>query len=103
MAEDYDKYGWTLSSGAAESFFIGAGRRRYDNATILNIYMPATRNVATEAQPWVGLYWSSDAGSSASSPALYFWFEKATTGSGIEYDVPYTRANGMQVRCVRDE
>lgn len=103
VAEDYDKYGWTLSSGAAESFFIGAGRRRYDNATILNIYMPATRNVATEAQPWIGLYWSSDAGSSASSPALYFWFEKATTGSGIEYDVPYTRANGMQVRCVRDE
>lgn len=102
VAEDYDKYGWTLSSGSAESFFIGAGRRRYDNSTIYNIYMPPTRNVAMEAQPWVGLYWSSDAGTDAQSPALYFWFEKATTQSGIEYEVPYARANGMQVRCVRD-
>lgn len=102
VAEDYDKYGWTLSSGAAESFFIGAGRRRYDDSKILNIYMNDTRNAAIEAQPWVGLYWGSDAGAEGQSPALYFWFEKKTTQSGIEYAVPYARANGMQVRCVRE-
>ena len=37
---DEAKYGWTLTDGNAESFFIGAGRRRYDNGKILNIYNP---------------------------------------------------------------
>ena len=34
---DEAKYGWTLTDGNAESFFIGAGRRRYDNGKILNL------------------------------------------------------------------
>ena len=105
---DEAKYGWTLTDGNAESFFIGAGRRRYDNGKILNIYNPVpaeaqSRNTATEAQPWEGLYWTSDAGSGAQSPAFYFWFEKKTSGGNVEYDVPYARANGMQVRCVREK
>ena len=92
----------------SQSFFVGAGRRRYDNGMILNIYTPVpaeaqSRNTATEAQPWEGLYWTSDAGSGAQSPAFYFWFEKKTSGGNVEYDVPYARANGMQVRCVREK
>ena len=57
-AADYDKFGWTLTDGTSQSFFVGAGRRRYDNGTILNIYNPVpaeaqSRNTATEA-PAVG-------------------------------------------------
>lgn len=107
-AADYDKFGWTLTDDVSHSFFVGAGRRRYDNGTILNIYNPVpaeaqSRNTATEAQPWEGLYWTSDAGSGAQSPAFYFWFEKKTSGGSVEYEVPYARANGMQVRCVREK
>ena len=107
-AGDEEKFGWTLTDGTSQSFFVGAGRRRYDNGTILNIYNPVpaeaqSRNTATEAQPWEGLYWTSDAGSGAQSPAFYFWFEKKTSGGNVEYEVPYARANGMQVRCVREK
>lgn len=58
---DEAKYGWTLTDGNAESFFIGAGRRRYDNGKILNIYnpLPKVRSDAMEAQPWEGLYWTT--------------------------------------------
>lgn len=33
------EFGWTLTDGA-ESFFMGGGRRRYDDGKIQNIYIP---------------------------------------------------------------
>lgn len=99
---DYDKYAWTLGRDGRESLFIGAGRRRYDNGTILNIYNPSpVRSVAEEAQPWEGLYWTTAAQSEARSGAFHFWFEKKTTTGGLENSEPYARANGMSVRCVK--
>ncbi|WP_418991338.1 hypothetical protein [Alistipes sp.] len=103
---DVDKYGWTLARGGVESLYIGAGRRRYDDGTILNVYNPlplATLSVrsALEAQPWEGLYWTTGTQSGARSSALHFWFEKLDTTGGVENGVPYARANGMQVRCVK--
>lgn len=101
-AGDADKYGWTLGWNDSESLFIGAGRRRYDNGSVQNLYAPApVRSTADEAQPWEGLYWSSDAVSGTQSSALHFWFEKKNTSKGIENGVPYARANGMPVRCVK--
>ena len=108
-AGDADKYGWTLGWNDSESLFIGAGRRRYDNSSIQNLYAPApaqtlgVRSTADEAQPWEGLYWSADAGTGTQSSALHFWFEKKSTSKGIENGVPYARANGMPVRCVKAE
>ena len=101
---DEAKYGWTLTDGNAESFFIGAGRRRYDNGKILNIYnpLPKVRSDAMEAQPWEGLYWTT-AVSRTQAAALHFWFEKLDTSAGIENSVPYARANGLQVRCVKQQ
>ena len=32
-----------------------------------------------------------------------FWFEKLDTSAGIENSVPYARANGLQVRCVKQQ
>lgn len=103
-AADADKYGWGLTDPerGTSSLFIGAGRRRYDNSTILNVYNPVTvRSVAEEAQPWEGLYWTAGTLSGTKSPAFHFWFEKKTTGGALENNVPYARANGMSVRCVR--
>ena len=103
-AADADKYGWGLTDPerGTSSLFIGAGRRRYDNSTILNVYNPVTvRSVAEEAQPWEGLYWTAGTLSGTKSPAFHFWFEKKTTGGDLENNVPYARANGMSVRCVR--
>lgn len=106
-AADADKFGWELTDAqGASSLFIGAGRRRYDNSTILNIYNPVVataRSVAEEAQPWEGLYWTSGTLSGAEAPAFHFWFEKKTSGGGLKNKVPYARANGMSVRCVREQ
>lgn len=103
---DEAKYGWTLTDGKAESFFMGGGRRRYDNGKIQNLYIPkvaASAKLDTRAdvaQPWEGLYWTT-AVDGAQSKALYFWYEKLTKTGGIETAAPYARANGMQVRCVK--
>lgn len=98
-----NKYGWTLTDGTASSLFIGAGRRRYDNGKIFNIYnpLPASR-VAMEAQPWEGLYWTTGT-DAAQATAFYFWFDKSDVArSGVDATVPYARANGMQIRCVQE-
>lgn len=98
---DADKFGWTLTDGAKEALFIGAGRRRYDNSTILNIYNPLPVRTALEAQPWEGLYWTSGVQEGAQSSAFHFWYERKTNGAGTENRVSYARANGMPVRCVK--
>lgn len=103
--EYYDKYGWTLTDGSVSSLYIGAGRRVYTDGKIQNIYnpLPASRNMATEAQPWIGLYWTADM-TQGKSTAFYFYFDKSDVeASRVEHAVPYTRANGMPVRCVRYE
>lgn len=109
-AGDEEKYGWTLydPSNIFSSLFMGAGRRRYDNGKIQNVYIPRDEKMmmqtrADVAQPWEGLYWTTGTQSGVMSSALYFWFEKLNTSAGIEHAAPYARANGMQVRCVKVE
>lgn len=105
-AGDEEKFGWTLTDGKAESFFMGGGRRRYDDGKIQNIYIPKDEakmklyTRADVAQPWEGLYWST-AVNGAESNALHFWYEKLTKTGGIAPAETYARANGMQVRCVK--
>lgn len=106
-AGDFEKYAWTLTKDGSESLFFGAGRRRYDNSTIQNIYIPLSdlelarmQTRADDAQPWEGLYWTTEAQTTDAS-AFHFWFEKKTTTGGIQFSEPYARANGMSVRCVR--
>lgn len=104
-ADDYDVFGLRLTDGRVSSLYMGAGRRIYADGTFQNIYLPpsdaAAARTADEAQPWVGLYWNADAATGRQAPALYFWFEKLTTTTGITHRVPYARANGMPVRCVK--
>lgn len=103
-----ERYGWTLTDGVAESLFIGAGRRIYTNSSIQNIYINSdaaetSRAGAIYNQPWIGLYWTTDPAADNRASAFYFWFDKADVAkSGIEYTKSYERANGMQVRCVKE-
>lgn len=108
----YDVFGWTLTDGnGVESLYMAAGRRTYADGKFQNVYIARTgsssldsrTNPAYEAQPWVGHYWTSDAASGRQSQSLYFWFDKLNASSGIENGVSYARANGMSVRCVKDE
>ena len=71
--------------------------------TTIHLYiLPKVRSDAMEAQPWEGLYWTT-AVSRTQAAALHFWFEKLDTSAGIENSVPYARANGLQVRCVKQQ
>lgn len=104
----FDKYGWTLTDGASQSLFMGAGRRRYTDGKFQNIYVNPddereTRNAALYDQPWVGNYWCS-AVSGSDAAAFTFFFDKAhVENSAVEDQVAHHRANAMPVRCVRAE
>lgn len=96
---DYtNQFGWTLTDGTNRSFFFAAGRRTYLDGKIQNLFDESlTRNVATEAQPWVGYNWTAD------GQVFAFWFKKdEVTKSGLRTDLTMSTANGMSVRCVRE-
>ena len=59
--------------------------------------------MALEAQPWEGLYWTSDALTDTKSAAFYFYFNKQdVASSAVVPSVAHYRANGMTVRCVKE-
>lgn len=105
-----DSYGWTLERNGVSSLFIGAGYRTYLDGKISNIYdnLPvptalASRNEAIDLQPWVGYYWTTGTQQGLGT-TFYFWFDKSDPAqSGVLYAKAMGRANGMQVRCVREE
>ena len=105
-ATNYSDAYTVYTDGKAESFFMGGGRRRYDDGKIQNIYIPkdeAKMKLYTRAdiaQPWEGLYWTT-AVDGTQSNAFHFWYEKLTGTGGIAPAEAYARANGMQVRCVK--
>ncbi len=102
-AADYkEKYGWTLTDGrGAEGLFMAAGRRAWRDALVHNYFDDSLTSRAEEFQPWVGYYWTADV-SAALASACCFWLEVSdVAASGIYYDRPMGRANGMQVRCVK--
>ncbi len=108
-ADDWDRYGWTLAKDGVSSLYIAAGRRVYTDGKIQNIHDPqpistiASRTTAYEAQPWEGLYWTADSRGDRTSSALYFWYNKKDpASSGLQNAVGYGRANGMQLRCVKE-
>lgn len=102
-ANAYELYGVKIGDGQASSLWMGAGRMVYNSGRFQNIYNPLpSRNVATEAQPWEGLYWTADADNNRTAQAFHFWYNKAENAYGVKTADEYQRANGMPVRCVRD-
>lgn len=108
-ADDWDRYGWTLAKNGVSSLYIAAGRRVYTDGKIQNIHDPqpeatvTSRTIALNAQPWEGLYWTADTQSDRKASALYFWYNKKDpAASGLKNAVGYGRANGMQLRCIKE-
>lgn len=102
-ADDYaGKFGWTLTdNNKAEGLFMAAGRRSWYNASVQNYFDESLLTRATEMQPWVGYYWTSDAAGMQAS-AFCFWLKvDEVEQSNVRNGRPMGRANGMQVRCVK--
>ncbi len=93
-----DDYGWTLTdSEGNSSLFMGLGRRSYITGKVQIVNLNETRPA-----PWSGFYWSSDASVDDTSSALFFSFDAEDISGNMCKVTNFHRANGMQVRCQRD-
>lgn len=100
-ADATQSYGWELTDGTVTSFYPAAGFRTYLTGNVQNLYNPVEG--VEVPKPWMGYYWTASVDGTAAS-ALTFWFDAADpAASGIDTASPMYRANGMQIRCVRDE
>lgn len=101
---DYaSKYGWTLTDGSSSSLFMAAGRRTWLNASIQNNFDESLLSRLGEMQPWAGYYWTGAADASLASACCLWLKADEVAASGVWAGRPMGRANGMQVRCVREE
>ncbi len=75
-----------------EELFIGAGRRNYISGKIQNVIGDGNYS------PWSGYYWTSGTTSDTKSLCLKFASDMTTSD---QYAA--RRANGMQIRCVKNE
>lgn len=105
LADIRGMYGWHIVDNATgvKLFMPGAGRRSFENGVLTNV-----NNYGYEhtPMPWVGYYWTSGVGRKDSAAARSMFFDLNTTravNNRYEADKEMYRANGMQVRCVRDE
>lgn len=94
------QYGWYLENASERYFFSGCGYRRYTDGKIQNVNYSDVYPYNPE--PWEGHYWSSTANSDGSAVSLYF--DLITTRSLSHYaaNKASRRANGMQVRCIKE-
>lgn len=100
-----DMYGWHIVDTAtgAKLFMPGAGRRSFENGILTNM-----NNYGYEhtPMPWVGYYWTTGIASADKTMAQSMFFDLNTTravNNRYEAQKEMYRANGMQIRCVRDE
>lgn len=99
-----DMYGWHIVDAAGVKMFMpGAGRRSFENGVLTNV-----NNYGYEhtPMPWVGYYWTTGIATADKSKAQSMFFDLNTTravNNRYEAQKEMYRANGMQIRCVRDE
>ena len=94
------QYGWHLSDGNNRFFYSACGRRRYNDGAVEN--MNSKEGVyPSQPQPWEGYYWTS---STADGKAISLYFDLTTTRTINKFFAshPARRANGFQVRCVKE-
>ena len=95
------QYGWHLSDGVGKFFYSACGRRRYNDGKVEN--MNSKDDVyPSQPQPWEGYYWTSSA--TADGKAVSLYFDLTTTRTINKFDNAHSarRANGFQVRCVKE-
>ena len=95
------QYGWNLSDGNSTYFYSACGRRRYNDGKIENMnYKEGVYTV--QPQPWVGHYWTSTTTADGMAVSLYFDLTTTRTINKFVVNKPRFRANGLQVRCVKE-
>lgn len=91
------QFGWHMQVGEAESFFLGGGRRSWLEGLITNV------NTLETPKPWIGYYWTSNSTSAGEAEAMYFSLDtEDASRSELQTALSSPRANGMQVRCIRE-
>lgn len=94
------QFGWSLTDAAMTAFYPAAGFRPYLTGQIQNVYNPISG--VDVPKPWVGYYWTNGT-TATQSLSMFFWLNAADIlKSGIETSMAQHRANGMQVRCVKE-
>lgn len=94
------QYGWNLSGDVGSAFWSACGRRRYNDGKIEN--MNSKEGVyPSQPQPWEGYYWTSSTTADGKAVSLYF---DLTTTRVNKFSPNHSarRANGFQVRCVKE-
>ena len=94
------QYGWHLSDDVGKYFYSACGRRRYNDGKVEN--MNSKDDVyPSQPQPWEGYYWTS---TTKDGKAVSLYFDLTTTRTINKFDNahPARRANGFQVRCVKE-
>jgi hypothetical protein len=90
-----------LSDGNSKYFYSACGRRRYTDGKVENMnYKEGV--YPSQPEPWEGYYWTSTTTAEGKAVALYFDLTTTRTINKFELDHPTRRANGLQVRCVRE-
>ena len=96
-------YGWHLVDKAtgAKMFMPAAGRRSFETGVLTNVNDYGYENVP---KPGIGYYWTATAGEGNKSNSLFFDLNTTrAVNNRYESVKAMYRANGMQVRCVRDK
>ena len=95
-------YGWHLVDKATgvKMFMPAAGRRSFETGALTNVNDYGYDNVP---RPWIGYYWTATAGEDTKANSLFFDLN-TTRAVNNRYEAVKAmyRANGMQVRCVRE-
>jgi uncharacterized protein (TIGR02145 family) len=95
------QYGWSLSDGNNKYFYPACGRRRYNDGKVENMnYKEGV--YPSQPQPWEGYYWTSTTSADGKAVALYFDLTTTRTINKFFPSHSARRANGFQVRCVKE-
>lgn len=95
------QFGWHLSDGNNEFFYSACGRRRYNDGKVENMNYKDGVYPSTP-EPWEGHYWTSSTTTDGQAVSLYFDLTTTRTINRFVVNQPRFRANGFQVRCVKE-
>ena len=96
-----NRYGWMLSDGVNNYFYLGAGFRSYYDGAIHNMnYKEGV--YPSQPEPWEGYYWTAGTTKDGKqSTCMYFDLTTTRTINKFNLNYPSKRANAMQIRCVK--
>ena len=101
LEEAKKQYGWRLSDGVSKYFWSACGRRRYADGKVENMnYKDGV--YPSQPQPWEGYYWSSTTTVDGQAVCLYFDLTTTRLNNKFVRKDPRFRANGFQIRCVKE-